>query len=542
MMTDNRIRRRCIFVVVLILFSLAALAVHLQGGIDFVPQSELVTGETATVRVTVLETSAVRESMCLGVPILTKAETAEWMIDGDADYSQTIFFGGEPAAVDQKQKCVYIPQEIGPDTSYMQLKGELTIGLERCRLYFAADDAFDNLADAVRQGYGFRLLIQDTHTAEWSEYHVVFTTLPVLRLEGGFSHFDKDGENALTGQLCLFTPFDPDLQGYSIKSSRASWHLRGATTSRQPKKSWKVDLIDGQRANTELAFLGLGSDDDWILNSMSLDDTRMKEKLAMDVWNHIAAETLRNDQMSEGRYVELVRNGQYCGVYLLQRRIDEVYLQLDAQDVLFKGLNTWAAADPSDGYEIEYSPLNDRDTFELMRAWSNQTDLSFAEPDNFVDAHLFVQWGSMQDNSSYNNMYYVLKPDGNGYRMYMVPWDTDYSMGVLWYNNFFDYQLDMSVSMQTGRVEFDAMKARIPELDRLTAERWFALRENAFSEENIFGLLDSYYDILSDSGALERDRAAWGEFYGGQDSFENLHQYFERRLQVLDEQYRSILQ
>ena len=56
-------------------------------------------------------------------------------------------------------------------------------------------------------------------------------------------------------------------------------------------------------------FLGLEADDDWILNSLVIDDTRLREKTVMDLWNNGAANEEYNYKMSTGKYVELINDG-----------------------------------------------------------------------------------------------------------------------------------------------------------------------------------------------------------------------------------------
>ena len=100
---------------------------------------------------------------------------------------------------------------------------------------------------------------------------------------------------------------------------------------------------DFQKSNVDL--LGLGSDDDYILNPMSMDDTFVKEKLIQELWSQLMKQADYNYQMTKGEYVELFINGAYQGLYLLQRRIDAKYLNLNRnQDILLKGINTWESA------------------------------------------------------------------------------------------------------------------------------------------------------------------------------------------------------
>ena len=73
----------------------------------------------------------------------------------------------------------------------------------------------------------------------------------------------------------------------------------------------------------------MGADDDWILNSLTMDDTRIREKLFMDLWNLNVEKTDYNFKMSTGEFVEVVMNGKYYGLCLLQRRLDAKYLELE---------------------------------------------------------------------------------------------------------------------------------------------------------------------------------------------------------------------
>jgi len=49
-------------------------------------------------------------------------------------------------------------------------------------------------------------------------------------------------------------------------------------------------------------MVGLGSDDDWILYPMILDDTKLKEQLFIQLWNRRADQVDWNVPMSKGEY------------------------------------------------------------------------------------------------------------------------------------------------------------------------------------------------------------------------------------------------
>ena len=114
-----------------------------------------------------------------------------------------------------------------------------------------------------------------------------------------------------------------------------------------------------------MSLVGLGADDDWILNPMNLDDTKLKETLFMDLWNQRAEQVNWNENMSAGEYVEVVINQEYWGLFQLQRRIDGKFLSLGSQDILLKSgvkLNTDTV---ELAYEIVHTGLTDTETFTL---------------------------------------------------------------------------------------------------------------------------------------------------------------------------------
>ena len=55
---------------------------------------------------------------------------------------------------------------------------------------------------------------------------------------------------------------------------------------------------------------------------MSIDDSRIREKTGLALWNQVAADNPADEAGSRCAYVELVADEQYLGVYGLQEPID----------------------------------------------------------------------------------------------------------------------------------------------------------------------------------------------------------------------------
>ena len=478
---------------------------------------------------------------CMGVPFLSEEEQAELGEYVYYDVSRVLQYNGQKAAIDWSTSTVYISQNIQKGTKAEDLVGTLRLTSPSLRMSFAPDDAFEDLAAAVESGHVFKLNIAHGSN-KYMQYDLVFTTLPVLRLNGEVIGKNEKNKDICMGDMCLWTPMDPDTNSYSVKTSNAQWHVRGGWSATLLKTPFKLDLQKKTGTGKNVSMLGLGADDDWILNPMNADDTKLKEKLFSDLWNRRADQVDWNEKMSQGEYVEVVINQEYWGLYQLQRRIDRKFLNLGAEDILLKGYGPWNAKTVEAAYEIVHSKLTEEETYDLIRDFSAGRNMELLDLDNFLDVNLFMQWASSIDNKDYRNMFYLLKNEGNGYRMYLLPWDTDMTWGLIWGDSGFTYDFEASRQNTALRREYGWMSRCHPDLDQQMAKRWFELRENLLSMENMTAVLEREQQVLDASGAQLRDLDRWDLAYGGQDSLENLYKSMEARLAFVDAYYSQYLQ
>ncbi len=275
------------------------------------------------------------QNLCMGIKILSLSEEKKYTDFSNVDLSNMFFHNDEMAAVDINSKTIFISQNISSDTKYNQLIGKLKFQNPNVKLYFAYDEYFDKLAAAVEESHPFKLIAD--FGDYFAEYKVVFTTLPIIRLTGAESYVNDENRQVYSGEVCVWAPNDLQTNSYTVKKSDSEWYVRGDSQKAQPKKPYKLSLKKPNGKNNNVNLLGLGSDDDWILNSMSLEDLNFRDKFVMDLWNEMCKNTDYNYKMDSAEYVEVVNNGVYSGIYLLQRRIDAKYLNLDKNTVLLKG-------------------------------------------------------------------------------------------------------------------------------------------------------------------------------------------------------------
>lgn len=504
-MNLKKIGRICIMLVLFFILTIIIIALHIREG-----------------------------QLCMGIEIAPENFDIDNLQQTDVELNEYLLFNEQKVAINRGTKTIYIPQVIDEHTKINDLQGKLTINLNEYELKLLYDREYDNLYQAVKNGHKFTLLA--IRGKEYVKFELVFTTLPVMRINGEYSHMVLERE-VLAGDMTLWTPFDESTGRYSTKSSKLNWHIRGNTTYVTYKKSWKLSLVDSNGEKKNMEFLGLGEDDDWILNSMTYDDVKVKEKLCMDLWNNHSQKTEYNYPMSTGNYVEVVVNDEYKGLYLLQRRVDKKYLGLSENDMLIKGANRLTIENVEEGYRIEYSPFTDEDTYRILEDIFINNNYELIDADNIADINLFMEFGCMPDNVNYKNVFYVLENNDDDYTMKFILWDTDMSFGITWIDGF-AHSEEKALKAHPNRSEMSKGYADInPDIYNLMAEKWQILREDVLSAENIQNCIDAYYNTLVDSGVYSRNFEEESVRYGGADTKEAMESYISQKLAIMDEKY-----
>jgi len=476
-------------------------------------------------------TTAIHHQQCMGVKVIGEADLADYERSLTVDLS-TLTFCGEPVAADNGLNTIYLSQPEKNMAHFSRLMGKLA-STNGHQLFWIQTDALNNLPAAVANGTTLRLAVVNGNN--YAEVQVVLSTLPVLRLESQedagstFSGFSITG-----GKTTLFAGYDLSTGALSVRSYSATWHKRGVYSASLDKYPLKLALKAGDGSNLDANLLGMGADDDWILNSMRIDDTKMREKIIMDSWNqYVATPQLR---MSTGEYVEVVMDNRYCGLYLLQRRVDAKYLQLDrTKDILFKGFNTWSAESYQEAYEIVDTPTWREASYIIL---ADVLDHNRYDLENYADVNVLIHFLRAEDNVSYKNMFYLLRQTEDGYRMQLIPWDTDCSMGLTFVPDV-GIETDFQYTLDTDkfRNDYSRLTEIYPQLPQICAQRWKALRSTMYDPDRLEAMIRSYQALLESSGAYQRDIQRWG-LWSENDTWDMLIRWCNRRIERLDEYYK----
>lgn len=369
------------------------------------------------------------------------------------------------------------------------------------------------------------------------EANLQFTFLPIVHLLGTFG-------NDYTEGTFIFT--HPD----SLRSDTltASIRWRGGTTNaaNKHKRNYKVKFP------ADLSFMGMREDNNWMLDAGQPDVFRMRNRIAMDLWNDMARKPYHADKKPNarngvsGKMVELFLNAEYRGIYNFSEYMDRKQLKLKKLDeksgeihgCLYKG-KTWDHTqmfgllngyDNTEetlwGYEVKYPDLSDNDTTDwapLVEANNYAikcTDDDFAANigDYFdlpvlVDYSLFASITNAVDNSG-KNMYWAIYDKTETKRLTPTPWDLDATFGQRWGGLLTGGDEDLASPEYMTDVDvfvFYRLYKNIDDFNRQLNQRYQELHQpgGVLSTDSLISRFTHYYNAVKRSGAAQRETDKW---------------------------------
>lgn len=312
--------------------------------------------------------------------------------------------------------------------------------------------------------------------------------------------------------------------------------LRGNSSGNYDKKQYLVKLIDEEGKSEKKNILGMGSDNEWILNVSFIDKSLLRNYLAYITAGEVMpytpdakfCEVLWKDEMGyryEGVYLMLEsikvgehrvdlpqysENGHISPALLRRDRYNETGLILDNYATQ-RGLTS--------GYlDVEYPSKKDitqkgidnitEQINRFERALYADTWEEFVQYRDFVDMQSFVDYLVLNEfflnyDAGYNSTYIYMDYSG---KLSMGPvWDFDQAM---------DNNQTISANLQTTAFHsapwFDRM-LQDPVFTAAIVERYAELRKSILSDEAIEQFAYETIEYLGD--AVERDWARWGYYY-----------------------------
>ncbi len=465
-------------------------------------------------------------------------------------------FKGEELAYDQESRTFYLPVDM--DCRDWEAGGYSSAEADT-KVLPLLDYTLLDKQEAVADGRAFPFLAFQEQKSASLVVYVVFTGLPVVRLE---TDADLEVDTVFAGSIVFYEACGRE--DWTLYSAYQA-HERGQTTRAYPKKGYRVELITvtptGNVRKNSQGVLGMRDSDSWIFYAIYSDGTKIRDKFNIELWNQFGASDTPFDAHfgTHMEYVELVANGEYRGLYGILEPIDTSQLQISGQEYLYKRTygrellpELFDEVPPEEYLTVSGMEIKGREgagtradwrcfqDFTRMCAAGDEEFKSEAERlldmDNMANLWIYLQALYAEDNI-YKNMFFAFKKEAFGYRLYLVPWDMDLS----WGNVYVDSAEELYVMSAPKRAE---EYLEWPFADRLLSldvgglkeriqSRYQELRKGVLSEGNMERLMEECIHQVQDSGAFRREALRWpkGRHDGDYRSMEN---FMEERMETMD--------
>lgn len=405
--------------------------------------------------------------------------------------------------------------------------------------------------------------------------NIRFTFLPIVELNCS----SVNSKAYTTGSLRVT---DPASLGYDSLMI-AAFKYRGASSSNYPKRSYAIKLRDENGNSVDRKLLGYRSDNNWILDAMYIDLACMRNRVATDLWNAFECKPYYADREKKvrtgtrGKFVEVILNGQWWGLYCMTEKMDRKQLKLkkfvpaaqsttgenEAHGVLYKS-NQWTyevfmgheSNDDNDNKQVIY-PHKKVSDYKNILGQETWCEYEFKYPDyedeavewrplhdaanmvatSFIlnidsvksrfdypmlrDYYLFIDLLLATDNHGKNLFWYAYDTQGpEGDKLSLAPWDLDGTFGQDWdgvITNTKDVTLDFDTYIKNyehGQFAiFDLIKSRSEWLQDLK-DRYAELRiKGVISGDSIANRFANYASLFEASLADQREQNMWSKTY-----------------------------
>lgn len=468
-------------------------------------------------------------------------------------------FEGEELACDREQMIFYLPVDMDLEEWEAGTFSNVDDSIEILPM---KDYTLLDKQETVAQGLQIPFLAWNREGGTCRKVYVVFTGLPVVKME---TTADLDIDTVFAGAVSFYEACG---QEDWVLTSVFEAHERGQTTRAYPKKGYRVNLVDvtstGISRKNKQSVLGMRKSDSWIFYAIYSDGTKVRDKFNTELWAGIGAEDTPYDAYfgTKMKYVELVVNGEYRGLYGIFEPVDKTQLAITDEEYLYKrtygralSQELFDSAGPDDyltvlGMEIKGKKGNgtslDWKQLRQFIAITEEEDEEFAQDaqqlldlDNVADIWIYLQFLYGEDNI-YKNMFFAFKKDTDGYqgyKLYLVPWDTDLTWGnvyvdskeelyVKWVPENADRYLEWPLLDRLIELDVGGIRERIK-------DRWTELRSGILSEESMNEIFTECTNQVQDSGAFTRDATRWPDSRHDAD-YDGMKQFMKERTEFLD--------
>ena len=415
----------------------------------------------------------------------------------------------------------------------------------------------------VQVTLGEDITIQLATKSKRTVMHLKLSTLPLVFVE---YHGSDLYANQVPGTM---TVVDPDYalhgQDAAVTAYEITIGYRGQSSLNYKKHNYTVHLWqNGEKYKTSL--LGLRKDEDWILCGAMNDMLRLRNTVAMDLWDEFYTlpwDPARSGAI-DGEFCEVYMNGKYIGLYRLNERLDRKQVAIDkengqivrsvqseASGVNLMDFTTVGKRLPGDSeiwynMELKYPKPGDMTAADWDRFYdflqfivnSGAEDFAahigdYIDIENFADYYVYITATGATGNMI-KNLYFVMDDKTEDPRYRLIPWDMDGSFGRR--NDATKREVDI---ISSNHLFEWLVKYNAGGFNDICREKWQQYKDTVFSYEHMMALFQKYYDQLDATGVWEREAAAWPNFkdtftFRAANELDYVYDYMKQRWDFVD--------
>ncbi len=417
-----------------------------------------------------------------------------------------------------------------------------------------------------------------------NEYELYVTTgnLTIVDIDTSGAHGMPrivKNEPKIDCKMRFFSIHKPNLQQQTVDYTNRYLEARIEGRGKKLPK-WKYGIT----LSTPYPLEGMKASKHWVLESSFIEKSLMRTKLSFDLLEQFRGDKQRRRIAPQSRFVEIMFNGRYRGVYLLMEHIDKNFLGLEPFDknkefnsLLFRARNINANFSPfnSKSFEKKYyrhlpngrQPLEKADDpiqgwhsgfeqryphkkrhgeywkpldeFSRMVALAPEKEFerktfTLMDRDSYIDLWVFTQLVDDSDGLYKNR--YITRRRGPEAKWYIIPWDKDGVLGRKHNMERRSHKKWLSTPLFKRCMNF-------PVFQRDLRGRWnFLKQQGIITTENIYGMIDANIAHLGD--ARVRNFKRWPanyymypDRYDFEDETGYMKEWIGKRIKWLDKRF-----
>lgn len=329
-----------------------------------------------------------------------------------------------------------------------------------------------------------------------------------------------------------------ELDNWNEYSGRINIERRGESSSGFKKKSYSFELQNDDGTNNNVSILGLPEENDFVLYGPYSDKTLMKNVLSYELFRRTGRWAPRT------RYIEVILNGDYRGVYVLTEKLkrDENRVDIDKltsddsspedisggyilrRDKTAKSDEEEWWTSPVDQpyhermwyeyYDPKYKDLTE-DQANYIKNWMEEFDnvmsgnefnapetgyKKYIKTKSFIDMMFLNEISKGIDNYMFSTYFYKENDANGGQLVAGPPWDYNLGYGNVNYGE--DWNAAETYGwgfLQGSRTYWFERLMEDEEYKNKVYCRWTKFRETIYSNEIVEGIIDSCVTVLGDA-------------------------------------------